>query len=134
MNVRRLAGALATLALPAALTLSHIVASAQRLPGGVTPEHYDLAFTIDLEHERFDGTTGIDVRVAQPTTTIKLNALELDIKSASVTAGGQTQQATVALNADEQTATLSVPKPVPAGRGRIEVVYGAKLNDKLRGL
>src|SRR3954447_25092962 len=138
MTARRLASALVpvipVILVPAALLLAVSPASAQRLPGGVTPEHYDLAFTIDLAHERFEGLTGIDLTVAQPTSTVRLHALELDIKSARVSAGGQTQPATVSMNADDQTATLTVPRSIAAGRARIEIAYAAKMNDKLRGL
>jgi aminopeptidase N len=109
-------------------------AAAQRLPTTVVPDHYDLTFTIDLAHARFDGRTGIDVRLTQPTDRIKLHALELDITSATVSAGGQSQKASVAMNADEQTVTLTVTKPLPAGTARIDIEYGAALNDKLRGL
>ena len=109
-------------------------AAAQRLPTTVVPDHYDLTFTIDLAHARFDGRTGIDVRVTQPTDHIKLHALELDITSATVSARGQSQKASVAINAEDQTATLTVPKSLPAGAARIDIEYGAPLNDKLRGL
>ena len=107
---------------------------AQRLPTGVTPEHYDLTFTLDLAKSRFTGRTAIDVRVSQATSEIRLNALELDITSASISAGGQTQTARIALSPDQQTATLSVPRPVPAGRARIDIEYQAALNQQLRGL
>ncbi len=107
---------------------------AQRLPTGVSPDHYDLTFTLDLAKARFTGKTGIDVRVAQPTSEIRLNAVELDVTSASVSAGGQTQKAQVALNADAQTATLTVARPIPAGRARIDIEYEAALNQRLRGL
>src|SRR5262249_49757723 len=120
--------------LTAALLAAPHQAVAQRLLGGVSPDHYDLAFTIDLPNERFDGKTGIDVRITQATSSIKLHALELEIKNATVTAGGQSQSAKVSLNAEDQTATLTVPRPIPAGRARIEVTYAARLNDKLRGL
>src|SRR5262252_8099559 len=40
---------------------------AQRLPAGVSPEHYDLIFTLDLAKARFSGKAGIDVRVSQAT-------------------------------------------------------------------
>jgi len=42
-------------ALPFALLLA-VPASAQRLPTTVSPDHYDLKFSVDLEHARFDGT------------------------------------------------------------------------------
>jgi aminopeptidase N len=109
-------------------------ALAQRLPTGVTPEHYDLTFTLDLAAARFSGRTGIDVRLAQMTSEIRLNALELDITSASISAGGQTQTARVTLDTDAQTATLTTTRPIPAGRARIEIDYRASLNQQLRGL
>ena len=112
----------------AALLFVPLAVGAQRLPGGVTPDHYDLAFTIDLPNARFDGKTGIDVRLAQPATAIKLNALELDIRNASVSAGGQSQTAAVTMNESDQTATLTVPRPIPAGTARIEIAYSAPLN------
>ena len=108
-------------------------ALAQRLPTGVSPEHYDLTFTLDLAKARFAGKTGIDVRLSQATTEVRLNALELDITAASISAGGQTQKAQVALNADTQTATLTVARPIAAGRARIDVEYQAALNQQLRG-
>jgi len=115
------------------LVVSPAWAYGQRLPTNVSPDHYDLAFTIDLARSRFEGRTGIDVRIARPTTTIRLNALELNIRSATVSANGQTQRATVALNGDE-TATLTVPNAVAAGPARLEIAYDAALNRNLRGL
>ncbi len=63
------------------------------------PSTTTSTFTLDLAKARFAGKTGIDVRMSQATTEIRLNALELDITAASISAGGQTQKATVALNA-----------------------------------
>jgi aminopeptidase N len=107
---------------------------AQRLPTTISPEHYDLTFTLDLAQARFSGKTMIDVRVAHATRTILLHALELDITAASVGAGGQSQKAAVTLNVEDQTATLTIPKSIPAGRARINIEYRAALNDNLRGL
>jgi aminopeptidase N len=124
----------ALLLLLAASIGAPLPAGAQRLPTGVTPDHYDLTFSLDLAKARFTGKTAIDVRVAQPTGEIRLHALELDITSASISAGGQTQIAKVVLDPDQQTATLSVPRSLPAGRARIEIAYQAALNQQLRGL
>src|SRR5262245_50915016 len=109
-------------------------ASAQRLPATVVPDHYDLFFGIDLAHARFEGKTGIDVRVAQATNETTLHALEIEITSAQVSSHGRSQNAAVRLNAADQTATLTVPNRIAAGRARVELAYRAPLNDKLRGL
>jgi aminopeptidase N len=51
-----------------------------------------------------------------------------------VESGGRTQEATVALDAENQTATLTVREPLPQGPARIAIAYTGILNDKLRGL
>src|SRR2546425_7154687 len=79
----------------AALLLSAVPASAQRLPTIVTPEHYDLAFVVDLTRERFEGTETIGVRIAEPTTRIVLNAIDLQIRDVTFGAGSAAQKAPV---------------------------------------
>src|SRR3954464_8819186 len=117
-----------------ALTLlAALPASAQRLPGGVTPEHYDLAFVVDLVHERFDGTETIRVNVAAPTTRIVLNALDIDFRDVTIGAGATAQKATVTSDSTAQTATFTVPRPIPSGTHDIHVRYGGSLNSQLRG-
>jgi len=104
-------------------------ASAQRLPATVAPEHYDLTFTVDLEHAKFDGVETIRVQVAEPTRTIVLNALEIEFHDATVGA----QKATVTLDAKNETATLTVPQPIARGSADIHIRFTGILNDKLRG-
>src|SRR5215510_16293576 len=87
-------------------------ASAQRLPLHVIPEHYDLAFVVDLPRERFEGTETIRVRVAEPTSQIVLNAIELQFKSVTIGAGAAAQTAAVTLDEAAQTATFTVPRPI----------------------
>src|SRR3954470_5502145 len=117
-----------------ALTLlAPVPASAQRLPGGVTPEHYDLAFVVDLVHERFDGTETIRVNVGAPTAAIVLNAVDIDFREVTIGTGGTAQKATVTSDSVAQTATFTVPRPIPAGTHDIHVRYGGSLNSQLRG-
>src|SRR5215510_15651651 len=89
-----------------------LLASAQRLPTLVTPEHYDLAFVVDLARERFEGTETIRVSVAEPTSHIVLNAIELQFKSVTIGAGPTAQTAAVTLDEAKQTATFTVPRPI----------------------
>src|SRR6185436_3673366 len=85
-------------------------ASAQRLPGLVTPDHYDLAFVVDLSRERFEGTETIRVKVEEPTSRVVLHAVDLDLRQVTIGSGAAAQPATVVLDAESQTATLSVAK------------------------
>src|SRR5262245_19166990 len=102
-------------------------ASAQRLPGGVSPDHYDLAFLVDLVHERFDGTETIRVTVAAPTARIVLNALDIDFRDVTIGTGAGAQKATVTSDAAAQTATFTVPRPIAAGKTEIHVRYSGTL-------
>src|SRR5215510_2560194 len=108
-------------------------ASAERLPATVTPEHYDLAFVVDLAHERFEGTETIRVRIAAPTSRIVLNALELQFRSVTIGSGPSAQTATVALDEAAQTAAFTVPHEIVKGSAEIHVRYSGILNHQLRG-
>ena len=107
---------------------------AQRLPPTATPEHYDLAFVVDIGGKRFEGTETIRVRIDRPTDRIVLNAAEIDFKEVTIGTGAAAQRANVALDRTAETATLTVANPLPAGPAEIHIRYSGVLNDKLRGL
>jgi len=121
------------LILSAAVFLTALPASAQRLPTIVTPDHYDLAFVVDLARERFDGTETIKVKVAEPTSKIVLHAAEIDFREVTIGTGAAAQTATVTLDEPSQTATLTVAKPIDRGQTEIRIRYGGILNSQLRG-
>src|SRR4029453_16476814 len=93
------------------LVLIAVPASAQRLPGNVVPEHYTLWFAPDLEKETFRGRESIDVVLTEPSTTVTLHAAEIDFSEVTITSGGKTQTARVALDPSRETPTLTVPQP-----------------------
>ena len=113
--------------------LATLPAAAQRVPGGVTPNHYDLAFIVDLEHERFEGTETIRVDVTEPTSRIVLNAVDITFHEVTIGAGTAAQKAAVALDEAKQTAMLSIPRPVAKGAADIHIRYSGILNSQLRG-
>jgi aminopeptidase N len=108
-------------------------AAGQRLPAGVEPDHYDLAFVVDLAHERFDGTETIRVRVAAPTTRVVLNAIDIDFRDVTIGTGAGAQKAAVTSDATLQTATFTVARPIAAGTTDIHIRFGGTLNSQLRG-
>jgi len=108
------------------------VTPAQRLLRTALPEHYNLHLSPDFATDTFAGRVDIDVQLAQPTRTIVLNAAELEFHEAYVIAGELRQTASVDFSANE-TAALTVPQAIPAGRARISIRYTGKLNDQLRG-
>ncbi len=123
----RLAAALSITALAAA------PAAAERLPTSVTPSHYDLSFSVDLAHARFDGAETIQVDLADPAKAIVLNAFDVEFHDVTIRAGGATQAAVVTLDAQAQTATLTVPQTIAKGPAEIHITYTGHLNDQLRG-
>src|SRR4029079_3313631 len=116
-----------------ALMVTASPAIAQRLPSGVTPTHYTLWFAPDLERATFRGRETIDVTLQRPTTTITLNAAEIDFGDVTIDAGGRKQTARVTLNEKNEMATLTVPQAMPAGRASVQITYTGILNDQLRG-
>ena len=105
------------------------MAMAQRLPGGVKPEHYTLALTPDLKAATFTGEETIDVVLDAPSTTITLNSIE--IKILSVKAAGQT--GVVSYDPSKEQATFTFPQALPAGKVTIAISYTGILNGELRG-
>lgn len=117
----------------AATLLTALPASAQRLPTTVTPSHYDLAFVVDLNRERFEGAETIQIHVADATTTVVLNAAELQLRDVTIGKGPMAQTATVTLDQASQTATLTAPKPLAPGATEIHAKFSGILNTQLRG-
>src|SRR5438132_13865591 len=107
---------------PAALLFILILAgpaAAQRLPVTVAPDHYDLTFAVDLDRARFEGTETIRVQVAEPTARVVLHALDVELHDVTIGTGAAAQQAAVATNPADGTATLTVPKPLARGAADI---------------
>ena len=108
-------------------------AYAQRLPGGVVPEHYDLWLAPDFKTDTFRGRAVIDVRLEKPSSMITLHAAEIEFKDVEIVSGAQTQKATVSVHEKHEAATLTVPRQIPAGPAKLRITYNGILNDKLRG-
>ena len=123
------------IALAVVLALVAAPATAQRLPSGVTPEHYRLWFAPDLANATFRGRAEIKVRIEKPTTTITLHAAELGFGEVLIEAANVTHVAHVATHPETETVTLSLlaPQSLAAGPATIRITYTGILNDKLRG-
>jgi puromycin-sensitive aminopeptidase len=104
-----------------------------RLPRTVVPSRYDLTLSPDLESAKFSGEEVISVEVLQPTDTIFLNALEIEIQEATFASGSTTQIAEVELDPDTQRANLRFPQSLAAGEGELRIVFTGSLNDQLVG-
>ncbi len=57
------------------------------LPANVIPKHYDLTLEPDFKKLTYEGTVIIDLEVAEDSTSISLNTLELDIHNTKILSG-----------------------------------------------
>ena len=115
------------------LLVCGILAFAQRLPGTATPEHYSLKLVPNFETNKFSGDEVIDIRVAKPTSTITLNAVDIVFNEASISASGKLQTAQATTDSEREMVTLAFPNGIPAGPAQLHIKYTGDLNDKLRG-
>ncbi len=106
---------------------------AQRLPTTVTPEHYSLTLAPDLKTATFTGKETIDVTLAQPATSITLNAAQITFQTVTIASDGNTQTAKVSEDKANEQVTLQVPTEIPAGKATIKIRYTGILNGQLRG-
>lgn len=109
------------------------LATAQRLPEGVAPQHYDLTFTPDLARARFSGEETIQVQLLKPTVAITLNSAALEFQQAEITQGEKTQAAETSFAPEKEQATLRLAAALEPGPATIHIKFTGILNDKLRG-
>src|SRR5262245_3495644 len=109
-------------------------AFAQRLSGDVIPSHYDIAVAPDLQAATFSGTERIVVSLKKPSSSIVLNAAEIEFAKVTVTSAGKASDARVTLDPAKEQATLTLDHQIGAGSAEIDIAYRGILNDQLRGL
>ena len=123
--------ALTALSLAASLLSSSALAQAGRLPTNVTPLAYDITVEPDAAKMSFTGQETVSIQVAAPAKTITLNAVDLAISDVKL--DGRIP-ATVALNAEGQTATFTFATPVAAGKHSVSMRYSGKIYQSATGL
>ena len=105
-----------------------------RLPRHVRPTRYDLRLEPDLDAATFSGSETITLVVEQPTTTITLNAADLEITVAELEdPTGRRFGTTVELDKPLQRCRLILARTVGPGTWRLHLTFLGRLNDKLRG-
>ena len=116
------------------LTAAAGQAAADRLPADATPLHYQLVVTPDFGTATFEGDLTIDIRIANATNRITLNAVDLDVYWAEILQpDGRLLFPTVATDPAAQTAAFTVTARLPPGTIKLHVRYGGKLRTDGRG-
>ena len=110
-------------------------ATPTELPRGVRPTHYDIALTPNAQALTFTGQAAITLEVLQPTTSLTLHALDLQIASARLTNARRTLPAPrIDLDPQRQTATFTFPAQLAAGTYRLALEYTGKIMTSPTGL
>ena len=104
-----------------------------RLPRTTRPVHYALELEPDLSSATFHGTIAIDIEVLEPTDTVVLNGVELDVLGASADQGTAVEATAIQLDEDTERITLRLAVPLAPGPARLRLRFDGVLNDKLRG-
>ncbi len=100
-----------------------------RLPAGVRPSRYDLVLRPSLADAAFGGSVRIDLRVAEATDELVLNAAELAITACEVDGVAATWR----LDPTTERLFVSPATPIAAGTSVLTIEFDGILNDKLRG-
>jgi aminopeptidase N len=115
------------------LLLMPLLASAQRLPYGLTAKRYNLTFTPDLQKAVFGGDEMLEVEVNKASNVFTLNAIELEFQEATITQENKTQVAKWTFTPEKEQVDLTVADPLEPGPASIHIKFTGILNDKLRG-
>jgi puromycin-sensitive aminopeptidase len=105
-----------------------------RLARTVVPSAYRIFITPDLEKFTFSGRVEIDVDVKESVSELTLNAIELELGAATVSADGTSYRSTEhRLDETYETATFVFERPLPLGPAIVEIAFDGVLNDRLVG-
>ena len=102
-----------------------------KLPKTVVPDAYRIDIAPDLQKLTFNGREAIDLHARQPTGSFTLNQAGLALQSASLEDG---TQATIKLDEAAQTATLTFPHAVAAGRHTLTIAYTGPIPETPNGI
>ena len=110
--------------------------SREILPTNVVPRHYDLTLECDFEKFTFEGTVIIDLDVAEDSSEVCLNTLELDIHSTTIQKPSALviESPHLSYNEDTQTTTIKFDEKLSKGQKvQLKQTFTGQLNDQMAG-
>jgi len=113
----------------------NFAATPGKLPKDVVPVQYAAHLTPNLKDNTFLGAETVEIDVLAATSTIMLNAVNLDIDSATL-AGKQIGELKLApvLDAAQQTLSFRLEKPLAPGRYVLALKFRGLINREARGM
>jgi puromycin-sensitive aminopeptidase len=106
-----------------------------RLPRTVVPSRYDLTLEPDLDAGTFDGAVSVAIEVVEPVTEIVLNANDLRLGDATLTAadGRAIEVAKIRTDDDGERATVDLTETAEPGEWTLTIWFRGELNPRLTG-
>jgi alanyl aminopeptidase len=102
---------------------------ALRLGDEVLPVHAVLDLTLSPERPDFSGRIQFDLKISQPVDEFWLNAVELTVNEATLTANGKTVQAQIVPGGDDFVG-LQFSTPLQPGTAQLSLTFFGKVNQK----
>src|SRR5579864_493229 len=102
-----------------------------KLPKTVVPLHYGLDLAPDLDKLTFAGSETVDINVTASTDRLVLNAVDLAVSRAVI--GDDPTPAEIALDAGEETVTLTFARPIAPGWHQLSLAFAGRINRFARG-
>lgn len=111
------------------------MSTALRLPTHSSPERYELTLAPDLENQTFAGEVLIRINVHEATSSFTLNALELDIQSATLTDNDVTKlSGSLAFDPEAQMVTVNFDRVMQPGIATLHLTFSGAFNQQLCGI
>lgn len=105
-----------------------------RLPNHVQAQRYEITLKPDLEAFVFEGHETIHLTITKAVKNITLHSKDLEITSVEYIGPKKEFWAgKISYNTKAETVTVSFPKTIPIGKGKLRLVFRGVLGDTLRG-
>jgi len=105
-----------------------------RFERDVVPLAYQLRIEPDLSESTFSGTVNIDIELANRTSKVILNAVELDFDEVVIHLGDLSKPSkSVTFDERFETATIEFAEDVAPGHAVLSIKFHSALNEQLRG-
>lgn len=106
-----------------------------QLPRNAAPRHYSIRIEPDAANLSFTAQTAIDIDLKEASSSVTLNAADLQFKTATITPkGGKAITARVETDNAAQTATVIFPKELQPGAYRLDFDYSGVILQQANGL
>jgi len=101
-----------------------------RLPNDTKPTEYAVQLTIDPAKKDFSGIINIDMQITKQISTLWLNATEIKIQRAELSANNKTINGSVLPVKDEDFVGISFAEPIAPGTAKLQISYTGVISDK----